>query len=54
MLEHAPAALEFVVFVSKITKYRTRAIRPQSIYSIFHFFACGLFEKAVYSRRRSF
>ena len=28
-------------------------IRLRSIYSIFHFFACGLFEKAVYSRRWS-
>ena len=34
--------------------YRTRAIRLlRSIYSISHFFACGLFEKAVYSRRYS-
>ena len=36
-----------------IEKYRTCAIRPRSIYSIFHFFACDLFKKAVYSRRRS-
>ena len=34
-------------------QYRTRAIRPRSIYSIFHFFASGLFKKVVYSRRRS-
>ena len=33
--------------------YRTRAIRPRSIYSIFHFLGCGLFEKTVYSRRWS-
>ena len=46
-------ALYFAILSEDIINYRTRAIRPRSIYSIFHFFACGLFEKAVYSRRRS-
>ena len=39
---------------SKLTIYRTRTIRPRSIYSIFHIFVCGLFEMAVYSRRRTY
>ena len=35
----------------KLAIYRTRAIRPRSICFIFRFFVCGLFEKAVYSRK---
>ena len=35
-------------FLEILFKYRTNAKRPRSVYSIFHFFACGLFKKSVY------
>ena len=34
-------------------RYRARTNRPRSVYLNFYFFACGLFEKSVYSRSLS-
>ena len=47
-----PAGITFksdATFIKADKKtHRTHSIRPRSVYSFFHFFACGLFEKAFY------
>ena len=40
--------LKYLLICMELLSYRTQANRPRSVYSIFHFFACGLFKKSVY------